>query len=282
MAADIDVAIENLEQFRIICTDENSKEWDAKKYSEMRAQTESWVSIFYPNDQQLWNYLQAAWLIPKDDEQWIKSRNALIMVIVSLLEKLRYRKKLEGEEKTSVKRLTTDVTEKVLSFGAEATEHKKNASGWLCRLLVIITLFGLYLFWFYKCSESFSDVAYKVLTTLGSEKLINLNAVLAFEYGRYIFLRLLTTSMFIYIIVVCLKNYNAHMHNFIVNRQRANSVNVAISMVENSTAETKNHILILVSKAIFEHQSTGYQGKDSEPANPSIIGNVVEAAKSNG
>lgn len=100
-AVDLDAIIKKLENYRVIVLDDNNSDWDAKMYSEIRAETESWVSILYPNDQQLWNYLNVAFPSPKDDDQWIKSKNALVMVTTSLLEKLKYRKKLEGQEKQS-------------------------------------------------------------------------------------------------------------------------------------------------------------------------------------
>ena len=124
-AVDLDAIIKKLEKYRVIVLDDNNSDWDAKMYSEIRAETESWVSILYPNDQQLWNYLNVAFPSPKDDDQWIKSKNALVMVTTSLLDKLKYRKKLEGQEKQSTKQLKTDITEKVRSYDGEASEHKK-------------------------------------------------------------------------------------------------------------------------------------------------------------
>ena len=103
------------------------------------------------------------------------------------------------------------------------------------------------------------------------------NLLLAFELTRSTIYRIAVISLSVYLVVFVIKNYNALMHNFTVNSQKANSFAASFVMMNAATTEkAKNDIMTQAAQAIFSHQTTGYLGKDNEPSNPLIVEKVVE------
>ena len=103
------------------------------------------------------------------------------------------------------------------------------------------------------------------------------NTLLIFELTRATIYRVAIISLAVYFIVFVIKNYNALMHNYTVNTQKANSFAAAFVMINGATTnKAKNDIMLQAAQAIFSHQNTGYLGKDTEPSNPLIVEKVIE------
>ncbi len=94
-------------------------------------------------------------------------------------------------------------------------------------------------------------------------------SVLYFEMIKAIIIRLFIISIMSYIIRIFIKNYNAKMHNYTVNKQRSNSLYAAFSLMDRAKTDQGNDDIIHnASQALFAHQQTGYLGKIDDPKNP--------------
>ncbi|MFD2514995.1 hypothetical protein ACFSRY_14045 [Pontibacter locisalis] len=101
---------------------------------------------------------------------------------------------------------------------------------------------------------------------------------LYFSFIKYIATTLLIYSLWIYGIVVSIKNYNAQMHNHVINVHKSNSLRSTLSLLDTARSDDGNDKLLLqATQAIFAHQNTGYNGQDSEAASPNLITNVVDS-----
>ncbi|MCW3110689.1 MAG: hypothetical protein JWQ09_5195 [Segetibacter sp.] len=109
------------------------------------------------------------------------------------------------------------------------------------------------------------------------------NTLLIFELTRATIYRVAIISLAVYFVVFVIKNYNALMHNYTINIQKANSFAAAFVMINGPMTEKgKDDIMTQAAQAIFSHQNTGYLGKDNEPSNPLIVEKVIEKVMGKG
>lgn len=67
------------------------------------------------------------------------------------------------------------------------------------------------------------------------------------------------------------------MHNYIINRHKANSFKSALSLLDTAKSEEGNDkLLIQATQAIFSHQDTGYGKTDFDENNVNIITSLTE------
>lgn len=93
-------------------------------------------------------------------------------------------------------------------------------------------------------------------------------SILIYEIVRNILFRILVVSVGGYIVAICIKNYNASMHNYEINLHRANALDAAHRIIIRSgSPETQQEILKLAAQAIFSYQKTGHLDKETEPTN---------------
>jgi hypothetical protein len=103
------------------------------------------------------------------------------------------------------------------------------------------------------------------------------NKTIYFTFLKYIFTKVLLYSMIIYAIVFCTKNYNAQMHNSIINAHKSNAYKSTLSLLDTARSDEGNDkLLIQATQAIFSHQQTGYSSSESEQTSPNIISNIIE------
>ena len=100
--------------------------------------------------------------------------------------------------------------------------------------------------------------------------------MLYFEMFKAAFFRLLTISLILYILSFLIKNYNASMHNMVINKQRANSLDASQGMLDSLSQEARDKVLLQVSNSIFSHQKTGYLRKEGDPQNPNFIEKIID------
>ncbi len=104
----------------------------------------------------------------------------------------------------------------------------------------------------------------------------NVDSLLIFELTRSSIYRITVISIVIYFLVFLIKNYNAVMHNYTVNMQKANSFAASFVMINGATTvEGRDNIMSQAAQSIFSHQNTGYVGRDNEPSNPLFIEKVI-------
>ncbi|KOP37778.1 hypothetical protein DBB36_21930 [Flavobacterium sp. WLB] len=67
------------------------------------------------------------------------------------------------------------------------------------------------------------------------------------------------------------------MHNYTVNKHKANSLDASIRLLERLYSEkAKDEVLTNAANAIFSHQPTGYSNKDPENLQSTITEKVFE------
>ena len=96
------------------------------------------------------------------------------------------------------------------------------------------------------------------------------------EMFKAVFFRFILISLNIYLISFCVKNYNASMHNKVINETRQNTFNVALHFYNTTVGEGKEDVLRRASESLFSHRNTGYNGKHSEPTTPSFVQNIID------
>jgi hypothetical protein len=146
----------------------------------------------------------------------------------------------------------TGVTEYATYFKEEASEHSQKSNEWL-RAVVVMSLvvvgWGIILMFWIK----------RGLTTG--------------EAVQYAIAKFIVLSALFYILVWVTKNYNAHRHNYIVNKHRSNSLNSFETFVKSTEdPTTKDAVLLQATQSIFSPQPSGYDngGNEGDPSNKFI------------
>ena len=167
------------------------------------------------------------------------------------------------------------------AFANDSIQFKKISTYWLFAVMgsSIILLLILYLsfkIFCYEvnCYENICKINYDAIC-------VNCNKIiLYFEIFKAVTFKLFLVSIFVYFISICIKNYNANMHNFTVNKHKANSLSSALILLEKSkTDEGIDKIISLAATAIFTHQPTAFNNKDPEHSNLSITDKIFEKMK---
>lgn len=83
-------------------------------------------------------------------------------------------------------------------------------------------------------------------------------------------------SMLSYALVLCVKNYFAEKHNYVINQHRSNCLGTFNTFVDAADSERKGVILIQASNAIFSHLHSGYLTKESDISSPNPLVEVVK------
>jgi hypothetical protein len=127
-------------------------------------------------------------------------------------------------------------------FGEQAEKHKKSAFVWLIASIVAATIIIGFLWWIF------------------SQLVETIKGGVEFSVSLQIFLaKILLLSFFSVVFYQIVKNYNANMHLYTLNKHRENSLKTFQAFVESSNdPKTKDAVLIQATKAIFEAGDTGY------------------------
>ncbi len=127
-------------------------------------------------------------------------------------------------------------------FGEQAEKHKKSARWWLIASIVAAGAIGLFLWWIFgQLVETIKD---------GVEFTVSL---------QIFFAKILLLSFFSVVFYQLVKNYNANMHLYTLNKHRENSLKTFQAFVESSNdPKIKDAVLIQATKAIFAAGDTGY------------------------
>lgn len=145
------------------------------------------------------------------------------------------------------------------SFSAQASEHKKLAKKWILAVCVLGIAGVSILAWIASEITDLSDGKLSVVFFALKLPLLALS---------YLGLRF------------SIKNYSAHQHLYVINKQRSNVLNSIEAFMEGAKdEETKHAILLAGVGAAFSHQETGFittrEGAGSEDQN---LIDVVKAA----
>lgn len=155
------------------------------------------------------------------------------------------KQKEQGDEILKALRETsavTGVSKFAGVFGEQAKQNKKTANNWLIVSIISAIAIGGFLWWIF---DQLIDVIKD-----GADFQVSLQIFLA---------KILLLSFFSVVFYQVIKNYNANMHLYTLNKHRENSLVSFQSFVE-STEDPKirDTVLIQATKAIFEAGETGY------------------------
>jgi len=154
------------------------------------------------------------------------------------------------------------VSQEAIHFQNEAREHSDTAAKWLratAALGVLTIAWGALVIWYLQIPAD-AKIAQIVQQSLG--KIIILAGL---SYGM----------------LLCARNYSASRNNFVVNRQRENSLRTFETFVKAaSTEDVKQAVLLQATSAIFSLQGSGYTTKDGDTDQPSKMIEILRSASS--
>lgn len=149
-------------------------------------------------------------------------------------------------------------------FGNQSTYHKDIARNWLIVLGLFTAGSGGYLYWIISELTKSIQSGQKIEVTI-----------------QIFFAKALLLSVFSVVFYQIAKNYNAQMHQYILNKHRENSLLTFRAFVESTNDERiKDQILIQATRAIFRAGDTGYVvAKEKIEATPSILPIITDQSK---
>lgn len=189
---------------------------------------------------------------------------------------------LSEENKFNEFKTKLELADKELDFQFEAINNKKAAVIWASIAATFVIILLIILFKTLDGNNSLSDIANDIKQKMvGPDKIIDslISTTIYFTYSKYLFTKILLYSLIIYAITFCTKNYTAQMHNHTINVHKSNAFKSTLSLLNTAkSADGNDKLLIQATQAIFSHQNTGYNEKESEPTSPNIVTNVIDAA----
>lgn len=189
---------------------------------------------------------------------------------------------INEEKKFDEFKTKLEIADKQLDFQFEAETNRKAARMWAIITGLLIVFLILILFCSLDSNTCLSDIAIKIKKQMiGNGKTndsLTINTIY-FTYYKFLITKIFLYSMLIYAIVFSVKNYNAQMHNKIINMHKGNALRSTLSLLNTAKSDDGNDkLLVQATQAIFSHQQTGYSGKESEPTSPNLITNVIDSA----
>ena len=147
-------------------------------------------------------------------------------------------------------------------FADEADDHKTLAFRWFLGMLFFICFacFVVYLIW---------DLV---------PKMDNPNL---YQVIQYTLLKIIVFSVLYYLLLFIIRNYNAHRHNYIVNKHRQNALSSFETFVNSTTnPEIKDAVLLQTTQSIFSAQVSGYLKNEGDESNPNKFIEIIRNAGS--
>jgi len=173
-----------------------------------------------------------------------------------------------------------EIAENSARFQSQADENKRIANYWRLGVIAIISVFVVMLLCNLSSNNDLFDIAKDILkdpSVIDSSLTYN---IIFIQVGKKIATKILIYSMVIYLISFFVKNYNAQMHNYIVNSHKANALQSTVDLIGTAKQDDGNDKIILqATQAIFTSQRSGYQGAESEPSSPNLITNFIDAVQ---
>lgn len=186
------------------------------------------------------------------------------------------------EEKLNSFKTKLEFADRGVDFQADAKSNKNTAIFWAIIFFILLTILLIIICNNINSNSNFTKIAQDVNTVMTKkgqlfEKEI-INNTIYISYIKMVFSRLFLYSLLIYGIRFSVKNYNAQMHNYIINSHKANSFKSTLSLLNTAKSDDGNDkLLVQATQAIFSHQNTGFNNKETETSTPSLITNVIDS-----
>ncbi len=195
--------------------------------------------------------------------------------IVNSMETLK-NEQIEGQKKISIEMESilqkvrqaaaeVGVAQHATHFKEEAKEHNTKSKKWLAATIIMALLtvsWGFLSIFFIKPNGDTTNAQ-----------------VIQFTIGKLIIL-----SALYYALVWSAKNYNAHQHNYVINKHRQNCLNTFETFVKatGNDIDTKNAVLLQTTQSIFSVQASGHVHGESDGESPNKIIEVMRSVKATG
>ena len=173
-----------------------------------------------------------------------------------------------------------EVATSKFDFGTQAELSRNSAFYWGLGVICLSVILICAILTTLSTGSSLFQIALNVSSESENLDKKLVENIIYMEIMRNSALKVLFYSMILYLISFFVKNYNAHMHNYIVNTHKANAFSSTLSLIGTAKSDEGNDkILSQATEAIFATNRSGYQGIDSEPHNPSLITNIIDAVR---
>ena len=147
-------------------------------------------------------------------------------------------------------------------FANEAKKHNKLAIYWLLATIGLIIVSII--------------IAYLVLNLSPSSATPS-----TYEMVQYSITKIVIFTILYYLIILFVRNYNAHRHNYVVNKHRQNALSTFLTFVDSTKdQETKNAILIQTTQSIFSSQLSGYIKNEGDDTGHNKFIEIIRNASS--
>ncbi|QIF03836.1 hypothetical protein [Roseimicrobium sp. ORNL1] len=167
-------------------------------------------------------------------------------------------------------------------------EHRKQADKWLawlirCLLATVLMLLAL-TFMMGRVDTTEQIIAAQIsAAATGQNTPVFTDFSIAHAITQIVS-KLVLVSFALGCCVICSRNYQAHIHNVIVNKQREvawESFKDLYNSIEAGDQTAKQQLVMEAAQAIFAHGSTGFlsKGANEFAALASVVGEVVNKAK---
>lgn len=188
---------------------------------------------------------------------------------------------LNEEEKLNSFKTKLEFADKGVDFQFDAKQNKESARLWAIATILLMIILFIIVYCNLESNLSFSKIAKEIKNDfLLQKKPFSDNLIINtiyITYAKLIFTRLLFYSLIIFCIKFTVRNYNAQMHNYIINSHKSNSLKSTLSLLDTAKSEDGNDkLLVQASQAIFSHQNTGFNNKETESNSPNLITNVID------
>jgi hypothetical protein len=186
------------------------------------------------------------------------------------------------EEKFNSFKTKLEFADKGIDFQTDAKKNKENAFVWAIIFGILLIFLLIVICFNINTTSTFATIAKEVnlnLATKGNtfDKSMISNTIYI-TFAKMMFSRLFLYSLLVYSIRFSVKNYNAQMHNFIINSHKANSLKSTLSLLGTAKSDDGNDkLLVQATQAIFSHQNTGFNNKETENNSPNLITNVIDS-----
>lgn len=152
-------------------------------------------------------------------------------------------------------------------FQTESKNNENTARQWLWASAVICLAILSVGLWFYNA----------VGVTDNTQNNQAQNLILIKEF----FVKILILTTLFYALNFCSKNYKAYKHNAIINKHRENALKTFQTFIKSAgdDEQTKNAILLEVTRTIFSNQNTGYNPGENDAEAPAKIIEIIKSAK---
>ncbi|SDM91101.1 hypothetical protein SAMN05421813_12835 [Daejeonella rubra] len=162
-----------------------------------------------------------------------------------------------------------DIIRRSIDFQRESVNNKHRGYWWLGGSLGGLIGFFVLLVWFIY----YDDHAISIITEASKHK--EFIQFTGYLLASYFIGKGLLISILVFAITWCLKNFRAERHNYVVNKHKAMSLTVAISILtgEEYGNTSRGHVFIDAMKIVFAHQPTAFSSEDV--VSPSIVNAIT-------